>query len=52
VAFITRDTKFFTLPIAQKSTSIFHKTTQVLEQANANQDISANLGAAVEFFKI
>ncbi len=38
--------------IAEKSTSIFHKTNQVLEQANINKDIAAKLKELVQFFKI
>lgn len=38
--------------IAEKSTSIFHKTNEVLEQANVTKQIAASLNEAVEFFKI
>ncbi len=38
--------------IANKSTSIFHKTTEVLEQAKANKQIAADLEDQVQFFNI
>lgn len=38
--------------IAEKSTSIFHKTNEVLEQANINKKIASNLEQAVQFFKL
>ncbi len=38
--------------IAEKSTSIFHMTDEVLEQANTNKEIAAKLDTTVQFFKI
>ncbi|MDF2540942.1 MAG: methyl-accepting chemotaxis sensory transducer [Herbinix sp.] len=38
--------------IAEKSNSIFHKTTLVLEQANTNKEIAAHLNEMVQFFQI
>ena len=38
--------------IAEKSTSIFHKTNQFLEQSNTNTQIATKLKDLVQFFKI
>ncbi len=38
--------------IAEKSTSIFHKTNEVLEQANSNKMIAENLSKQVQFFQV
>ncbi len=38
--------------IAEKSTSIFHKTNEVLEQANSNKKIAENLNEQVQFFQV
>jgi methyl-accepting chemotaxis protein len=38
--------------IANKSNSIFHKTTEVLEQAKSNKEIAADLNEQVQFFQI
>ncbi|MDF2484829.1 MAG: methyl-accepting chemotaxis sensory transducer [Herbinix sp.] len=38
--------------IAEKSNSIFHKTTEVLEQANSNKKIAENLNELVQFFQV
>lgn len=38
--------------IAEKSTSIFHKTNDVLEQANSNKRIAENLNEQVKFFRV
>jgi methyl-accepting chemotaxis protein len=38
--------------IAEKSTSIFYETNLVLEQANINKEIAANLNDLVQFFQL
>lgn len=38
--------------IAEKSTSIYQKTNEVLEQANNNKQITENLYELVQFFKV
>lgn len=38
--------------IAEKSTSIFYKTNEVLEQANSNKKIAMNLNQQVQFFQV
>lgn len=38
--------------IAGKSTSIFHKTNEVLEQAGANRKIAESLSSQIQFFQI
>jgi len=38
--------------IAEKSNSIFHKTNQVLAQANTNKEIASTLNEQIRFFKI
>lgn len=38
--------------IADKTTSIFHKTDQVLELSNTNREIAASLNQMVEYFQI
>jgi methyl-accepting chemotaxis protein len=38
--------------IAEKSTSIFHKTNEVLDQANSNKKIAENLSEQVQFFQV
>lgn len=38
--------------IAEKSTSIFHKTNEVLDQANSNKRIAENLSEQVQFFQV
>ena len=38
--------------IAEKSTSIFNKTNDVLEQANSNKKIAENLKEQVKFFQV
>lgn len=38
--------------IAEKSTAILHKTSQVLDQANANKEIADRLKNIVQFFQI
>jgi len=38
--------------IAEKSTSIFHMTNEVLEQAKTNKEIAASLNETVKFFHI
>ena len=38
--------------IADKSNSIFHKTNQVLAQANTNKEIAITLNEQIQFFQI
>ena len=52
VATATNEGSMGSADIAEKSTSIFHKTNEVLDQANTNQKTAQNLHELVQFFKI
>jgi methyl-accepting chemotaxis protein len=52
VALATEEGSKGSSDIADKSNNIFHMTTQVLEQANANKKTAESLNHMVEFFEI